>query len=226
MLYPVNDIYGAIQGEGCNAGIPMVILRLHGCAVGCPWCDTKHTWEINPENERPLSEALGTNPLYSLQTAEQITYYLCHQFQPMYRWVLVTGGEPSQYDLRPLAEALHQAGWKLALETSGTEAGHLGAGFDWVCISPKINMPGNKQIKREAFFEADEIKHVIGKETDIKALDDLLTRVQPFIRNKDLQICLQPVSQSPKATQLCIETVQRRGNLRLSLQMHKFLYLP
>jgi 7-carboxy-7-deazaguanine synthase len=226
MQYQVNDIYGAIQGEGCQAGIPMVILRLHNCGVACPWCDTKYTWHSNPENERPLAEALGATPLYAIQTEQEITWYLCHQFQPMYKWILLTGGEPAQYDLKPLVSQLHRAGWKVALETSGTEAGHLGAEIDWVCVSPKIDMPGGKQIKPEAFFEAHEVKHVIGKPADIEALDNLLTRIKPFVRNKDLQICLQPVSQSKKATQLCIETVQRRGNLRLSLQLHKFLDLP
>ena len=41
----VNNIYGAIQGEGVNMGVPVVILRLQGCSVGCLLCDTRETWE-------------------------------------------------------------------------------------------------------------------------------------------------------------------------------------
>jgi 6-pyruvoyltetrahydropterin/6-carboxytetrahydropterin synthase len=41
--YVVNDIYTCIQGEGVQTGVAMVLLRLQGCAVGCPWCDTKET---------------------------------------------------------------------------------------------------------------------------------------------------------------------------------------
>jgi 7-carboxy-7-deazaguanine synthase len=37
-----------------------------------------------------------------------------------------------------------------------------------------------------------------------------------------VQICLQPVSLSRKATKLCIETVQARG-WRLSIQTHKYI---
>ena len=35
----VNTVYGAIQGEGVNTGVPMVLLRLQGCSVGCPFCE-------------------------------------------------------------------------------------------------------------------------------------------------------------------------------------------
>ena len=107
----------------------------------------------------------------------------------------------------------------MALETSGTEVGHVGANIDWVCVSPKINMPGGRPIVAAAMRSAHEIKHVVGKGADIEQLDQLLA--QSELRAK-VQICLQPVSQSQKATDLCLEVVQQRG-WRLSLQMHKYL---
>lgn len=39
-VYRVNDIYTTVQGEGCQTETAMVLLRLQGCGVGCPWCDT------------------------------------------------------------------------------------------------------------------------------------------------------------------------------------------
>lgn len=220
--YPVNDCYTCIQGEGVQTGVAMVLLRLHGCAVGCPWCDTKETWDFDEANHvATLPEALGANPRYAMLAASGIVAHI-RAHHPGPRWVLVTGGEPARVDLRPLVKALHEAGYRVALETSGTETGHLGAAFDWVCVSPKIDMPGGKHIQPAALSIADEIKHVIGKQSDIDQLDSLLANLN---LKPGVQICLQPVSLSPKATQLCIETVQSRG-WRLSVQTHKLLGQP
>ena len=45
----INEMFETIQGEGAHTGIPSIFVRLQGCPVGCPWCDTKHTWEIKPD---------------------------------------------------------------------------------------------------------------------------------------------------------------------------------
>jgi 7-carboxy-7-deazaguanine synthase len=217
--YPINDVYACIQGEGVNTGVPMVMLRLHGCDVGCPFCDTKFTWHFRPENERhTIEDALGENPLYCYKAPTEIAYYL-RQHYPAHKWILLSGGEPAQYHLKPLAAALHDAGYKVALETSGTELGHIDAGLDWVCVSPKINMPGGKQVLPEALAAADEIKHPVGKQRDIDQLETLLNHQS---LKAGVQICLQPISQNPRATQLCIQTVQEKG-WRLSLQLHKYI---
>lgn len=222
MIYLVNDVYPCVQGEGCQTGIPMIMLRLQGCAVGCPWCDTKQTWETDPGFEvGGIAQALGATPHYAKKVQSEIVYYIKTNY-PTYKWVLVSGGEPANFYLKPLVDALHDAGYKAAIETSGTQDGVLGAGFDWVCVSPKINMPGGFSVLSEVLGIADEIKHVVGKQADIEIIDSLLSH-NKF--KKGVQICLQPVSQSPKATQLCIQTVQDR-QWRLSTQVHKYLDLP
>jgi 7-carboxy-7-deazaguanine synthase len=213
--YPVNDCYTCIQGEGVQTGVTMVLLRRHGC----PWCDTKETWHFDPQQQvGTLAEALGANSRYVYLSAGDIARHLVAH-HPGPKWVLVTGGEPAQYDLRPLAGALKETGYRIALETSGTELGHLGADFDWVCVSPKLNMPGGKVVRPQALVSANEIKYVVGRQRDIDELDVLLAG-RPLKPN--VQICLQPVSLSRKATELCIETVQVRG-WRLSVQIHKYL---
>ncbi len=222
ITYPVNDIYSCVQGEGVQTGVAMVLLRLHGCAVGCPWCDTKETWEIEAANEvAHIADALGANPKFVYLSAQQIANYIA-EHHPGPKWVLITGGEPAQYPLRPLNDALQQKQLQTALETSGTEIGHLKANIDWVCVSPKLNMPGGKPILPQALSVADEIKHVVGKQKDVAELDQLLATVS---LKENVQLCLQPVSVSPKATQICLDVVQKRG-WRLSVQMHKFLELP
>lgn len=220
--YPVNDCYTCVQGEGVQTGVAMVLLRLHGCAVGCPWCDTKHTWEVDPaQQQATIPEALGENPRYTVQTADTIADYI-QANHPGPRWIMLTGGEPAQYPLKPLIDALHARRYRVALETSGTETGHLGAGIDWVCVSPKIGMPGGKVVQVAALEAADEIKHVVALEKDIAALDHLLDGVK---LKPNVQLCLQPVSTQQRATQLCIDTVQARG-WRLSIQIHKYLKQP
>lgn len=220
-LYRVNTIYGCLQGEGAMTGVPMVMLRLQGCAVGCPWCDTIQTWHTLPEyKEGSIEEALGTNPKYAEITQHVIAAYIRARYEN-YKWILISGGEPSEQYLQPLVFDLGAVGFKVALETSGTAIGHLKAGFDWVTVSPKFDMPGGKTVRDDCLKEADEIKMVIGKQADI----DLLTAIMGANDLDDDKISLQPVSQSTKATQLCIKTVQERG-WRLSVQVHKYLEIP
>lgn len=219
ITYPVNNIYTCVQGEGVQTGVAMVLLRLHGCAVGCPWCDTKETWEFDKQYEvATLSEALGATPKYVWLAAEAICDYIIREHLGP-KWILLTGGEPAQFDVQPLIDQFHQAGYQVAIETSGTELGHLNAGIDWICVSPKLNMPGGKIVHTAALASADELKHVVGRQRDITQLDELLTTFRP---KPNLQICLQPISQSTKATQICIDTVQQRG-WRLSVQIHKYI---
>lgn len=219
ITYPINDCYACIQGEGVQTGVAMVLLRLHGCAVGCPWCDTKETWDFVADNQvETLAAALGANPRYAYWDAAAIAQYITIH-HPGPKWVLVTGGEPAQYALQPLVAALHASHYQVALETSGTEIGHLGAGFDWVCVSPKLNMPGGKHVQAAALASADEIKHVVGRQQDIDNLDDLLAH---HPTKPDVQICVQPVSLSQKATDLCMDVVLSRG-WRLSVQTHKYI---
>lgn len=218
-IYRVNDLYPAIQGEGCQTGVPMALLRLHGCGVGCPWCDTKETWTVDQQHKvNTLADALGSNASWCELSGSEIAYHVRQEY-PALRWVLLTGGEPADQDLQALCFALHDAGFLIALETSGTANGHLKANIDWICVSPKINMPGGKTILPEVVASADEIKYVVGKPKDIKMLDQLLADCPT---KTGAVICLQPVSMSQKATELCLKTVMERG-WRLSIQVHKLL---
>lgn len=220
--YPINDVYYTIQGEGVLTGTPAIFLRLNGCDVGCPFCDTKETWSMNLSDEVESIDLACQSPnSYTWQSAEVIGAHLA-QMGSQIQWVVITGGEPALYPLKELVDVLHQQGKKVAIETSGTANGHVGAGFDWVTVSPKIKMPSNKPILAEALSCADEIKHVVGRERDIEQLDELLAQYPP---KETTTICLQPMSQSPKATELAIETVKARA-WRLSVQTHKYIAIP
>jgi len=222
--YPVNDIYPCIQGEGSQTGLAMIMLRLQGCGVGCPWCDTKETWAFGDRRTRrdTIEEVLGTNPLWCDVEADEIALYvsdLTREGGP--QWILISGGEPAVNNLAPLVRELQVHRYKVALETSGTALGHVGAGFDWITVSPKLNMPGGLTVKPRAMSEANEIKFPVGKEQDIQNLIGLMQK--GFIR-EGTAICLQPISLSPTATKLCEEMARQHG-WRLSVQVHKLLQL-
>ncbi|MEO0541875.1 MAG: 7-carboxy-7-deazaguanine synthase QueE, partial [Cyanobacteria bacterium P01_A01_bin.105] len=42
--FPIVETFHSLQGEGTWAGTSAFFIRLAGCDVGCPWCDTKESW--------------------------------------------------------------------------------------------------------------------------------------------------------------------------------------
>src|SRR5690554_2387433 len=120
--YPLNEVFQTIQGEGMFTGVPALFIRLQGCPVGCPWCDTQHTWEHNPEDEVSITAIIEKEqPSAKWATvAPQQFVELIKECGYTARHVVITGGEPAMYDLRPLGKALEQAGFQLQIETSGT----------------------------------------------------------------------------------------------------------
>ncbi|MEF1217458.1 7-carboxy-7-deazaguanine synthase QueE, partial [Photobacterium damselae] len=132
--------------------------------------------------------------------------------------VVITGGEPCIYDLRPLTQALEASGYQCQIETSGTSEVQA-TEATWVTVSPKINMKGKLPVLEKALSRANEIKHPVGTQKDLDQLDELLNGVA---LRSDVTIALQPISQKPRATELCIETCIKR-NWRLSIQTHKYL---
>lgn len=202
--YAVADVYDTIQGEGAQAGTPMVLLRLQGCGVGCPWCDTKETWA----------------PGIPLLTAAQVAAAVEKAQKGPREWVLITGGEPLEQHLQDLAAELHARGLKVALETSGTAPISFNPeNFEWICVSPKEGMPGGKPLLDGVLSNADELKFVIGKPEDVERARALVARFPGPV------VSLQPLSESKKATRLCVEAAMQYG-WRLSLQQHKLLGLP
>jgi 7-carboxy-7-deazaguanine synthase len=230
-LYDINDIYPTIQGEGCLAGAPMMLIRQQGCALGCGFCDTKETWHKDPDlRHTPASELPfeGRNHLWAQLPADRIAARARAMAGDRMRWALVTGGEPAQQRLKSLVDALHDEGFFVALETSGTADGLLGAGCDWVCVSPKVNNPGHRPILNSAIALANEIKFVIGKPDDVEILRYFCSEYGALAGSatdrgaRETEWCIQPMSQNQNATDLCIELAKREG-FRLSIQIHKYI---
>ncbi|WP_281544370.1 7-carboxy-7-deazaguanine synthase QueE [Grimontia sp. SpTr1] len=217
-MYNVNEIFETIQGEGTFTGVPSVFVRLQGCPVGCPWCDTRQTWDTLPADERDFGTIIaknGDSPLWTKVTAEEILTHLQSSYHAKH--VVITGGEPCMFDLLPLTSLLESNGYRCQIETSGTYAVKATSNT-WVTVSPKINMRGKLPVLGEALARANEIKHPVGTESDIEKLEELLKDIDL----SDKEVALQPISQKERATKLCIETCIKK-NWRLSIQTHKYL---
>ncbi|MGY3569680.1 7-carboxy-7-deazaguanine synthase QueE [Vibrio paucivorans] len=213
-------MFETIQGEGVFTGVPSVFVRLQECPVGCAWCDTKQTWEAEPEQERPLNEILvktEDSPTWCSVTADEIVeQYRKSGFNAKH--IVITGGEPCIYDLIPLSAAFEAIGCQCQIETSGTSEVRT-SDATWVTVSPKVAMKGKLPVLDSAMIRANEIKHPVATQKDIDHLDALLDKANV---GENTIIALQPISQKSRATQLCIDTCIER-NWRLSIQTHKFL---
>ena len=220
MHYPINEIFQTIQGEGVFTGLPAIFVRLQGCPVGCPWCDTRHTWVVDPAREVGVQAVLdcsNESDGWSKMSTEQILASF-QQLGYQARHVVITGGEPCLYDLQDLSTALIEAGYQVQIETSGTSEIQTHE-QTWVTVSPKINMKGGLPVLVSALERANEIKHPVATDRHVEELDALLATAS---LRENVVIALQPISQKPRATQLAMATCIAR-NWRLSIQTHKYL---
>lgn len=220
MQYPINEMFQTLQGEGYFTGVPAIFIRLQGCPVGCSWCDTKHTWDKIAEREVDMQRILvktQESDAWGNASAEQLHQIMVNQGYSA-RHIVITGGEPCIYDLRPLTELLESAGYRCQIETSGTHEVRCSA-KTWVTVSPKVNMRGGYDILPQALTRANEIKHPVARQRDIEALEQLLATLND---QQERIIALQPISQKEDATRLCIATCIAK-NWRLSMQTHKYL---
>lgn len=223
VIYPVNEIFATIQGEATFTGTPAVFVRMQGCKVGCAFCDTKHTWDLQPENKRSLGVVMEKTSLAAPTFAEVDGDALVVNITAIARGarhVVLTGGEPADYDLRPLSWACIRKGFLVQVETSGTSP--LQVSHDaFVTLSPKIDQAGGKVVLPDVVARANEIKYPIATRRHLDQLLELLARGW---HDPSIPVWLQPLSQSPIATQRCLEWCMEHG-FRLSLQTHKFLGL-
>jgi len=215
LMLPVNELFETVQGEATFTGMPSTFVRLQGCDVGCPWCDTKYTWAVDPAHAATLADIVSKvdpSPAFASVTVDQLMMTLMPSRS---RHLVLTGGEPCVYDLTELSGRMIAEGWTVQVETSGTEPIRIDPRA-WVTVSPKIDMPGGKTFRPDAWQRANEIKMPVGKHADVLLLIDMIAELGPAL------VWLQPLSMSPKATALCMDAARRNG-WRISVQTHKFL---
>ncbi|MEG6509667.1 7-carboxy-7-deazaguanine synthase [Methyloligella sp. 2.7D] len=210
MTYAVKEIYYTLQGEGVQTGRPAVFCRFAGCNLWsgreqdratavCDFCDTDFIGTDGPGGGKfkqapALAEACkaawkgnsGTPP-----------------------FVVLTGGEPMLQVDEALIEALHAAGFEIAIETNGSLP--VPRAIDWICVSPKA---GAKLTQRSG----DELKLVYPQSALLPETVEALC-FSHFL--------LQPMDGPAQAAnmQAAVDYCLAHPKWRLSVQTHKVLGL-
>lgn len=125
--YRVNEIFYSLQGEGHHTGRAAVFVRFSGCNLKCPFCDT----DFSSYQEMTLG---------NIMTAVSVWRHC--------GFVVLTGGEPSLQADDALVEALHQAGFYVAMETNGTRRTPGNRLGDGIAQEPPSDSPTGERPER------------------------------------------------------------------------------
>jgi 7-carboxy-7-deazaguanine synthase len=219
----ITEIYRSIQGESSFAGLPCTFVRLTGCNLRCTWCDSEYTFSG------------GTK--MTIDQVERDVKSLARS-----GLVEITGGEPmlQERELVPLMKRLLAAGYVLLLETSGERP--LQAVPSAVHKIVDVKCPGSEE--GESFHIAnlktltknDELKFVLTSRADYEFARDFVQQhgllhlaggiiFSPAFRKdarggRDTSHCLL----DPR--ELAEWIVADDLNVRLGLQIHKFIWAP
>lgn len=190
----VNEIFYSLQGEGCNTGTAAIFIRFSGCNLKCPFCDT----DFKGYREMSVDDIMAEVEKLSVSKP----------------WLVVlTGGEPTLQDYKPLVDALHKQGFTVAMESNGTN--EIDECIDIVTISPKEAYVGNAgKVKVKYCTELKVVFDGINEPSDygIMAINFYL---QPCdtgdpIKNKEI-------------IEKCINYIKANPRWKLSLQTQKIL---
>jgi 7-carboxy-7-deazaguanine synthase len=205
MTYAVKEAFLTLQGEGIQAGSRAVFLRFAGCnlwsgreqdraTAQCNFCDTDFVGTDGPGGGKFAGAPDLADHVAALwgEGAER-------------RLVVITGGEPMLQLDSPLIEALHERGFRAAVESNGTLAAT--PGIDWLCISPKA---GTEIVQRSG----NELKLVWPQE----GIDPVDLEGWSFPH-----FLVQPMDCADRdgAMAAAIALAMDRPRWRLSLQAHK-----
>lgn len=210
MSYTVKELFLTLQGEGAQTGSRAVFLRFAGCnlwsgreadrtSAVCNFCDTDFIGTNGPGGGK-------------FQTADAVAQAVATSWgdTPDHRLVVCTGGEPLLQLDAPLIAALKGQGFKIAVETNGTQQAPYG--LDWICVSPKADAPLVQT-------SGDELKLVYPQP---KAMPERFTHLA------FAHFFLQPMDgpQAAENTKAAIDYCLQNPRWRLSLQTHKITGLP
>lgn len=222
MLIDVHSIFYTIQGEGPFSGAPAVFIRLAGCNLQCPACDTEYT--KGRISMRPVDIAMET----------------ARASRGNHRGlVVITGGEPFRQGIGPLIRTLISAGYYVQVETNGTLPSSADIRFHRDILAREgayiVCSPKGSRVHKDIEVEACAYKYVLTAGNI--AVDGLPTRVldhpckvQVARPPVGMRVYIQPADlQDPARNyanlQACIKSCMQYGYL-LQLQTHKLIGVP
>lgn len=195
---PLIEEFYTIQGEGFHMGKAAYFIRVGGCDIGCSWCDSKISWSAKihqlTDIEKVVEKARNCNA----------------------KSVVVTGGEPSQYNLQPLCEELKKYNIETFIETAGIKP--LTGIWDWICLSPKQHKPPHESM----YARADELKVIVTSEESIKWAEECKEKV-----GENCLLYLQSEwSVAKEMYPIIVEYIKKNPEWNISIQAHKYMKIP
>jgi len=190
MNYKISTIFYSVQGEGYFCGEAGIFLRFYACDLDCKFCDDE------------LHKATFTM-MDSSEILREFAKYPAKK-------VIITGGEPTLYELNSLILEIKNAGYFVCIETNGFALENVREA-DWITYSPKdLN-----RILPQGF---DEIKILVDKHTNIKKALEFQTDKPKFFQ--PINYFHEPNFENLKR---CVELVKANPSFKLSTQLHKLL---
>jgi len=219
----IIEIYRSIQGESSFAGVPCIFVRLAACNLRCAWCDSEYTFT----GGRKMSAEEVEQEVLRLAPGGLVEF---------------TGGEPmlQERELLPLMERLLSRGYTLLLETSGERP--LENVPPAVHKIVDVKCPGSgeggtfRMSNLAAITAADEVKFVLADRVDYEFARDFVR--QHGLEHKAGGVLFSPVffkNPSPERDTsncrldprlLAKWILEDDLNVRLGLQIHKFIWEP
>ena len=144
----VNSIFYTIQGEGPFAGTPAVFIRLSGCNLQCPFCDTEYSSNDIQDPVEITNRAIRIIPKSQIVLAGTGNAPL----------IVITGGEPFRQDIRRLVKMLINYGFRVQIETNGTL---FIADFDLLPHVTVVCSPKTGAINKQLAPFIDAYKYII-----------------------------------------------------------------
>lgn len=207
----VVGIFPTIQGEGPYTGQRAVFVRLAGCNLQCPGCDTDYT-------SGRKSKRIGF-------IAEDIM-----DLMPPGSLVVITGGEPFRQNISELANGLIDCGYKVQVETNGTLPPSPNLSNDvFVVCSPKTGrVHPLLRLRANAYKYVMHADSVAEDGLPILALDH---SARPLVARppagNHLPVYLQPmdsynIAQNHRNVKAVLDSCMEHGYI-LQLQIHKII---
>jgi organic radical activating enzyme len=207
--YKVVEIFRSIQGEGDQTGTPCIFIRMFGCNLKCPFCDT-------PE---------GLSGSYHKFTTEKILEKI--KKYPEIKQIIITGGEPLLQDVKKLAiDIVLSDGpkdYRVGIETNGTIAlpNEETLPFNHVSLSPK--MP----LKECKIKNCHSLKILYPYQNGVTADEYKPMLIDPINRiDLKMKCFIQPIEDENGDQNLCsaLQEVYRLGHpWRLGVQLHNLI---
>jgi 7-carboxy-7-deazaguanine synthase len=203
----VNEIFKSIQGESTFAGLPCTFIRLTGCNLRCPYCDT--TYAFNDGKDMEIKDILLELNRLNAQSSHHIE---------------ITGGEPLlQEDVYPLTASLLDFGYKVLIETNGSIDISKVDGRSIIIMD--IKTPGSGMVDKNdlgnirRLTNKDEVKFVITDRQDYEWSKNILKRY-----NFPCTVLFSPVYENLSSEILVEWILADELSVRINMQLHKYIW--